>query len=635
MSGARRALIVANDEYSDPGLAALLAPNQDAIGLADVLGDENIGGFDVQVRRNANVQELRLSIEDFFVDAARDDLLLLHFSGHGLKSPSGELYLSASDTRPDRLASTGLSAEYVSRLMLETRAQRVVLFLDCCYGGAFPRGMVVRGTADAAVGEAFLRQERAGSDRGRVVVTASSAIEYAFEGRDMVPDTNLSPSVFTAAVINGLATGDADLDGDGWIGVRELFDYVADQVRKTTPHQTPHIWIFGAQGDVRMARVRASQVVATPVPAVLVEAMNSPLAGARFGVVHELRERLLGEDLGQALTACQMLHTLAEDDSRQVSRAAEALLAEARPHVTAPLVDFGSIDLSTWSEKVELALNGPPVACAVTAVPSVPWLRLEVRDRVLSAQVFGDAAGRLAGIGTLTAPAGETTIEVQVSVEVPDAVRATQPMPISSLRPSGALVWPPRVKDIEANAVAPRRASASPTAFPAFEILQRLAPWRRRLVARLIDAALNYVIAVTCGYLIYLILDPLLADGTALMPVVIFGLCFVCEFMLLKVRGQSTGKMLTRIKVVEIGAPPASGLSNLAAFQRTLPLVAPVLLMDAFGSAFSYVLMWLYWIAVLLWARWDKPLGRSLLDKAAGTIVVTIPAARKPRADHA
>ena len=67
-------------------------------------------------------------------------MLLLHFSGHGLKSDAGELFFAGSDTRPDRLGSTAVPAEFVQQCMNAARSRSVVLLLDCCYGGAFTHG---------------------------------------------------------------------------------------------------------------------------------------------------------------------------------------------------------------------------------------------------------------------------------------------------------------------------------------------------------------------------------------------------------------------------------------------------------------------------------------------------------------
>ncbi len=135
MDGRRHALVVANDEYDDPGLRRLVAPAQDAQALADALADPAIGHFDVRVLHNESAQAIRFAVEDFFADRAAEDLLLLHFSCHGLKNASGELFLAVADTRPTRLASTAVAADFVNRQMADSRAQRIALFLDCCYGG--------------------------------------------------------------------------------------------------------------------------------------------------------------------------------------------------------------------------------------------------------------------------------------------------------------------------------------------------------------------------------------------------------------------------------------------------------------------------------------------------------------------
>ncbi len=157
MTGSRAALIVASDDYVDPGLSRLEAPAHDAAALADVLGDPKVGAFDVQVLHNESAQTVRSSIQEFFVESSPDDLLLLHFSCHGLKNSDGQLFLAMPDTKPRLLAATGVAASFVSEMMSESPAQRIALFLDCCYGGAFPRGMVVEGRG-AGRGARLLRR---------------------------------------------------------------------------------------------------------------------------------------------------------------------------------------------------------------------------------------------------------------------------------------------------------------------------------------------------------------------------------------------------------------------------------------------------------------------------------------------
>lgn len=92
MSGQRKALIIANDTYTQKALRDLRAPAADAEALRRVLADPQIGDFAVQVVRNESAHVIAAQIEDLFSESRPDDLLLMHFSGHGLKSESGELF---------------------------------------------------------------------------------------------------------------------------------------------------------------------------------------------------------------------------------------------------------------------------------------------------------------------------------------------------------------------------------------------------------------------------------------------------------------------------------------------------------------------------------------------------------------
>src|SRR5262249_5625760 len=193
-----------------------------------------------------------------------DGVVLVHFSGHGLKSESGELFFAASNTRPNRLGSTAVSADFVQRCMRASRSRSVVLLLDCCYGGAFAQGATVRAAGDVNVLDSF-PHERTGGGRGRAVITASNPMEYAFEGDQLADGQPGRPSVFTSALVEGLATGDADRDEDGWVSLNELYDYVFDKVREQNPHQTPsrHVEL---EGELYVARSRRRRIRPAPIP---------------------------------------------------------------------------------------------------------------------------------------------------------------------------------------------------------------------------------------------------------------------------------------------------------------------------------------------------------------------------------
>ena len=320
VDGTRSALIVASYDYADPGLARLRAPASDAQALAAVLRDPGIGGFEVRTLLNEPAHEITLAVEEFFADRRPDDLLVVHFSCHGVKDEDGELYFATSNTLLGRLGATAVAAEFVNRRMSRSRSRRVVLLLDCCYAGAFERGMTARAGQEIGIEAQF-------GGRGRAVITASSSMEYAFEGDQLADTRELAPSVFTSALVQGLETGEADRDQDGQVALDELYDYIYDKVRTATPNQTPGKWTFGIQGELIIARRARPVTTPAPLPRELQEAIDSPFAAVRAAAVQELARLLAGRHAGLALAAQQALERLTEDDSRTVATAATAELS--------------------------------------------------------------------------------------------------------------------------------------------------------------------------------------------------------------------------------------------------------------------------------------------------------------------
>jgi hypothetical protein len=249
MADGRFALIIATSEYSDSTLTKLQAPANDAESLASVLGEPTIGAFQVRTLIDQPVATATQEIEAFFDGRARDDLLLLYFSGHGILDQSARLYFATSDTQVDRPRSTAVPASFVNDVMSESRSRRQILVLDCCNSGAFARGA-------KAGGNIGTRERFEG--RGRVVITASDALQYAFEAGRIEGEG--VRSVFTEMLVRGLETGEADLDNDGEITLDELYDYVYERVIDSSPRQRPGKWAFGVEGRIFIARTTARSV---------------------------------------------------------------------------------------------------------------------------------------------------------------------------------------------------------------------------------------------------------------------------------------------------------------------------------------------------------------------------------------
>jgi uncharacterized caspase-like protein len=98
-------------------------------------------------------------------------------------------------------------------------SRRQVLILDCCHSGAFARG--TKGAPGASVSTATAFEC---NGFGRVVLTATDATQYAWDGDKVLGGRELPTSVFTRHLIEGLR------------------------------RQTPGKWSYKQQGNLIIAR---------------------------------------------------------------------------------------------------------------------------------------------------------------------------------------------------------------------------------------------------------------------------------------------------------------------------------------------------------------------------------------------
>jgi Caspase domain len=312
----RLALLVATYSYQDEELQQLTAPGHDAEDLADVLRNPEIAGFDVTVKLNEPHHVVGRAIGEFYHRRRRDDLTLLYFTGHGLKDDQGRLYLAMTDTRHDQLLFTGLSASRVNEAMESSRSHQNLLVLDCCYSGAFPAGAKAKGDSQVHTLQRF-------EGRGRAVLTASDAIQYSFEGDKVTGEG--SGSVFTRYLVEGLTTGNADLDGDGNIALDELYAYVYEHVVEAEPRQHPKI-LEDVEG-----RIMVAQNVHWKLPDHLRQSVDSPFKEQRLAALPGLKHLHAVGNERVRREVVDLTRRLVNDDSRAVSAAATELLATLDP----------------------------------------------------------------------------------------------------------------------------------------------------------------------------------------------------------------------------------------------------------------------------------------------------------------
>jgi tetratricopeptide (TPR) repeat protein len=230
---AKIALVIGVSDY-EPGLNPLPGAVRDVEAMRRVLQHREVGGFDeVKTLSNPKPQEMQEAIETLFSSRTKDDLVLLFFSGHGVKDDNGKLYLATRATRKttqgELIRATAVPASFVQDIMSNSRSKRQVVILDCCFSGAFAEGWLAKDDGSVDV------KSQLGGE-GRAVLTSSTSTQYSFEqeGSDL--------STYTRYLVEGIETGAADLDCDGMVSIDELHRYAKGKVQEAAPAMKPEIY---------------------------------------------------------------------------------------------------------------------------------------------------------------------------------------------------------------------------------------------------------------------------------------------------------------------------------------------------------------------------------------------------------
>lgn len=244
---ARVALLIGVSEY-EYGLNPLPGAIKDVEAIQQILLNPEMGEFadaDIVLLKNPVRQKMEEAIEHLFSGRRKDDLVLLYFSGHGIKDDVGKLYLGTHQTRKNQngelFRASAVAASFVQDSMSRSRSKRQVVILDCCFSGAFAEGLSIKDD-----GSIDIKTQLGGE--GRVVLASSSSIDYSF-----IPN-NLDLSIYTQYLVEGIQTGAADQDGDGVIAVDELHEYAKRKVQEAAPAMKPEIHAVKEGFKIRIAR---------------------------------------------------------------------------------------------------------------------------------------------------------------------------------------------------------------------------------------------------------------------------------------------------------------------------------------------------------------------------------------------
>jgi len=169
--------------------------------------------------------------------SAPEDLIVIFLAMHGLPDAGGDLYFLAHDTMPNRLVGTGLPQRDIQYSLEKAQAKRVVLLIDACHAGAVGMGRGLGQSRGLELAETNRLLDRLSATRpGIAVLTASSASESSYESQKWG-----GHGAFSHYLLKGL-TGGADSNADGFVTIRELYDFTYSHVsRDTSGNQHPEL----------------------------------------------------------------------------------------------------------------------------------------------------------------------------------------------------------------------------------------------------------------------------------------------------------------------------------------------------------------------------------------------------------
>lgn len=328
----RSALLIGVRRYEDERLTQLGAPAADVKALARVLLDPAIAAFDtVKILIDPARQRAIDAIADLIHDRSTDDLVLLYFSGHGIRDDRGELFLALGATRWNLPRPKSLPATEVRAYLDDSKSRRQVLILDCCHAGAFMKGAREAVGAPAVTADLFQVKGYA-----REILCATNVTGYAFEATRARGDgTARQLGHYTHFLVEGLQTGEAGGYRE-FVTAVDLHDYASKCLLQAEPRMRPQHWRDYGEAALVIARNPRAAAIKKSVllDAELQAALFDKNPRMRIGAVVDLQD-LSGGEGRVALEARRLLEAREPQEKHPLVRASILLALNRPPEVQA------------------------------------------------------------------------------------------------------------------------------------------------------------------------------------------------------------------------------------------------------------------------------------------------------------
>jgi hypothetical protein len=332
----RLAILIGNGSFAaDPSLAELAAPRRDVAALGRLLSDPDLGNYRVSELVDCNRARLQQEIEPLLAAAVSGANVLVYYAGYVVHEPGRGLFLATAETRLDAVKDTALPMSALKGLLRRSGASDITVVLDCGY--VSPSGRV-----DASDVEHELRRVRGDVSRDLHLIAAPAGAR-AREDRESAAES-APVGAMTRCIIDGLASGAADRDGDNTTTASDLNEYLGMRMGDDRP-----LWAGPLQGA-------DPEILSNPHPIEGIE----PVARAEIPGEREKRRRLLVGAAGFLLLIAIVIggaYLLAPPESRAVVRLDAEYRGDGLPETVARVSDLdllrAMIGRTGWVEHAE------------------------------------------------------------------------------------------------------------------------------------------------------------------------------------------------------------------------------------------------------------------------------------------
>ncbi|MEQ8998363.1 MAG: caspase family protein [Coleofasciculus sp. B1-GNL1-01] len=206
---------------------------------------------EIETLINPNPPVMRETLETLLSKRGEEDVVLLFFSGQCIQDYHDTVYLGTSIT------ATRMSDEHSQKELVKATVVPACLIQDILSNSPCPQNIVIidgycSNILDWEItandyNEGGIKQQLTGEKWA--FLSCFSSIPYFNQSKSS------QPSDYTRYLIEGLATGLADRNHDDWICVKELHDYVSQQLKIVAPALKPRLYASEPYQAIALSQV--------------------------------------------------------------------------------------------------------------------------------------------------------------------------------------------------------------------------------------------------------------------------------------------------------------------------------------------------------------------------------------------